>query len=122
MIGTEYDIDSKGKLIFLEEIGEEPYRIDRMLTQMRQSGKFEGCKGLALGVFERCEAKERDPEFPRSLTLKQVLKDRLGDLGIPVIYGLSFGHITNKFTLPFGIKAKLDTYNKRLTLLEEAVK
>jgi muramoyltetrapeptide carboxypeptidase len=122
MIGTEYDIDSKGKIIFLEEIGEEPYRIDRMLTQMRQSGKFEGCKGLALGVFERCEARERDPEFPRSLTLKQVLQDRLGDLGIPVIYGLSFGHITNKFTLPFGIKAKLDTYNKRLTLLEEAVK
>jgi muramoyltetrapeptide carboxypeptidase len=122
MIGTEYDIDSKDKIIFLEEIGEEPYRIDRMLTQMRQSGKFDGCKGLALGVFERCEARERDPEFPRSLTLKQVLQDRLGDLGIPVIYGLSFGHIKNKFTLPFGIKAKLDTYNKRLTLLEEAVK
>ena len=121
MIGTEYDIDSKGKIIFLEEIGEEPYRIDRMLTQMRQSGKFDGCRGLALGVFERCEARERDPEFPRSLTLKQVLKDRLGDLDIPVIYGLSFGHITNKFTLPFGIKAKLDTYNRKLTLIDKAV-
>ena len=53
MIGTEYDIDSKDKIIFLEEIGEEPYRIDRMLTQMRQSGKFDGCKGIALGVFRK---------------------------------------------------------------------
>ncbi len=121
MIGTEYDIDSEGKIIFLEEIGEEPYRVDRMLTQMRQSGKFDKCKGIALGVFRRCEIDESSPEFENSLSLKQVLKDRLGDLGVPVIYGLSFGHITNKFTLPFGIKAKLDTYNKRLTLLEKAV-
>jgi len=55
MIGTEYDIDSKCKIIFLEEIGEEPYRVDRMLTQMRQSGKFDECAGIALGVFKRCE-------------------------------------------------------------------
>ncbi len=121
MIGTEYDIDSKGKIIFLEEIGEEPYRVDRMLTQMRQSGKFEDCAGIALGVFRNCDVDLTDPEFENSLTLEQVLNDRLGDLGVPVIYGLSFGHITNKFTLPFGVKAELDTYNKKLTLLESAV-
>lgn len=122
MIGTEYDIDTKDKIIFLEDIGEEPYRIDRMLTQMKQSGKFDNCAGIALGVFRRCEIDEDDPEFANSLTLQQVFEDRLGDLNVPVIYGLSFGHITNKFTLPFGIKASLDTYNKRLTLLENAVK
>lgn len=121
MIGTKYDIDSKGKIIFLEEIGEEPYRVDRMLTQMRQSGKFEDCAGIALGVFRNCDVDLNDPEFENSLTLEQVLNDRLSDLGVPVIYGLSFGHITNKFTLPFGIKAELDTYNKKLTLLESAV-
>ena len=121
MIGTEYDIDSKGKIIFLEEIGEEPYRIDRMLTQMIQSGKFENCAGIALGVFRKCDVDPDEPEFENSLTLEQVLEDRLSDLGVPVIYGLSFGHITNKFTLPFGVKAKLDTYNKSLTLLESAV-
>ncbi len=121
MIGTEYDIDSKGKIIFLEEIGEEPYRIDRMLTQMIQSGKFEDCSGIALGVFRKCDVDPDEPEFENSLTLEQVLEDRLSDLGVPVIYGLSFGHITNKFTLPFGVKAKLDTYNKSLTLLESAV-
>lgn len=121
MIGTEYDIDTKGKIIFLEDIGEEPYRIDRMLTQMRQSGKFDDCAGIALGVFRRCEIDEDDPEFANSLTLQQVFEDRLGDLNVPVIYGLSFGHITNKFTLPFGINASLDTYNKKITLLENSV-
>jgi len=121
MIGTEYDIDTENKIIFLEDIGEEPYRIDRMLTQMRQSGKFNKCSGVVLGIFRRCEIDQNDPEFENSLTLKQVLQDRLGDLGIPVIYGMSFGHITNKFTLPFGINAKIDTYNKSLTLLESPV-
>lgn len=121
MIGTEYDIDTDGKIIFLEDIGEEPYRIDRMLTQMKQSGKFKNCAGIALGVFRKCEIDPDDPEFDNSLTLQQVFIDRLGDLDVPVIYGLSFGHITNKFTLPFGIKAKLDTYNKSLTLLENSV-
>lgn len=121
LIGTEYDIDTKNKIIFLEDIGEEPYRIDRMLTQMKLSGKFENCAGIALGIFRRCEIDPNDPEFENSLTLYQVFKDRLGDLGIPVISGLSFGHITNKFTLPFGISAQLDTYNAKLTLLENSV-
>ncbi|MBK7104278.1 MAG: LD-carboxypeptidase [Ignavibacteriae bacterium] len=121
MIGTEYDIDTKGKIIFLEEIGEEPYRIDRMLTQMKQSGKFKNCAGIALGVFKNCDVKKEDPEFENSLTLQQVFKDVLGDLKIPVIYGLSFGHIENKFTLPFGVKASLNTFDKSLTLLEKSV-
>lgn len=121
MIGTEFDIETKDKIIFLEDIGEEPYRIDRMLTQMRQSGKFDNCSGIALGVFRKCDVDQDDPEFENSLTLQQVFDDRLGDLGVPVIYGLSFGHIINKFTLPFGVNARLDTYNKRITLLESAV-
>jgi muramoyltetrapeptide carboxypeptidase len=121
LIGTPYDVDFKGKIVYLEEIGEEPYRIDRMLTQMIQSGKFDGAAGIALGVFHKCEPKEKDPEFPKSFTLFEVLEDRLFKLGIPAIYGLSFGHITDKFTLPFGTLAELDTINQSLTLLEPAV-
>ncbi|HPN39429.1 MAG TPA: LD-carboxypeptidase [Melioribacteraceae bacterium] len=120
-IGTKYDIDLKGKILFLEEINEEPYRIDRMLTQMINAGKFEGISGIALGVFKGCEKKKRDASFEDSLTLKEVLIDRLKSLNVPTIYGLSFGHIKNKFTLPIGIKAKLDTFNNTLTLLEPAV-
>ncbi|MBZ0198901.1 MAG: LD-carboxypeptidase [Ignavibacteriaceae bacterium] len=121
MIGTDYDVDYKDKIIFLEEIGEEPYRIDRMLTQMIESGKFENASGVMLGVFHNCEAKEHDPSFPISLSLKEVLLDRLGNLKIPVIYGMSFGHVTNKFTLPFGIEAELDSGDQTIKLLENAV-
>lgn len=121
MIGTEYDVDTSGKIIFLEEIGEEPYRIDRMLTQMIQSGKFEKAAGIALGVFEKCEVKTTDPAFTNSLTLQEVLYDKLYSLNIPIVYGFSFGHVVNKFTLPFGIMTEIDADNQTLTLLEPAV-
>ncbi len=120
-IGTKYDIDLKGKILFLEEINEEPYRIDRMLTQLINADKFNGIAGIALGVFRKCEVKKVDPSFSISFTLKEVLLDRLKALNVPTVYGLSFGHITNKFTLPFGINAKLNTNNFTLTLTEPAV-
>jgi muramoyltetrapeptide carboxypeptidase len=121
LIGTKFDFNGEGKIIFLEEIGEEPYRIDRMLTQIIQCGKFEKAAGIVMGVFEDCEPKEKDPSFSTSFSLMEVLFDRLSNLNIPVIYGLSFGHIKNKFTLPIGIKAELDTINQTITLLENAV-
>ncbi len=121
LIGTEYDIDYSGRIIFLEEFLEEPYRVDRMLTQMIQAGKFENAAGVALGVFKLCEPSKINPSFNGSFSLMDVLKDRLGNLGIPVIYGLSFGHVADKFTLPFGIKAELNTETKKLKLLEAAV-
>lgn len=121
LIGTEYDVDYSGKIIFLEEFIEEPYRIDRMLTQMIQAGKFEDAAGIALGVFKLCEPNKTNPSFKGSFTLMEVLKDRLGNLGIPVIYGLSFGHVVDKFTLPVGVKAELKTETQQLKLLESAV-
>jgi muramoyltetrapeptide carboxypeptidase len=121
LIGTKYDFNSEDKIIFLEEIGEEPYRIDRMLTQLIQSGKFDKAAGIAMGVFHNCEPKEKDPSFSTSFSLMEVLFDRLSNLNIPVIYGLSFGHIKNKFTLPVGINAELDTINQTITLLENSV-
>jgi muramoyltetrapeptide carboxypeptidase len=121
IIGTPYDIDFSGKIIFLEEFLEEPYRIDRMLTQMIQAGKFEKASGVALGVFKMCESNPDNPSFNNSFTLIEVLKDRLEHLKIPVIYGLSFGHVIDKFTLPFGVKAELNTFNQSITLSESAV-
>ncbi|MFA6596996.1 MAG: LD-carboxypeptidase [Ignavibacteriaceae bacterium] len=121
LIGTKYDVDSKGKIIFLEEVGEEPYRVDRMLTQMIQAGKFKHAAGVALGVFSKCEPKPDESGIANSFSLSEVLQERLFQLKIPVLYGLSFGHIVNKFTLPFGINAELDVDNQKLTLLEEGV-
>jgi muramoyltetrapeptide carboxypeptidase len=121
LIGTDYDVDYSGKIIFLEEFVEEPYRIDRMLTQMIQAGKFEDAAGVALGVFKLCESDKSNPSFQNSYTLMEVLQDRLGNLGIPVIYGLSFGHVVDKFTLPVGAKAELNTETQQLKLLAQAV-
>jgi len=121
LIGTDYDIDTKGKIIFLEEYIEEPYRVDRMLTQIVQAGKFDEAAGVALGVFRKCESKKENPSFLNSFTLMEVLKDRLSNLKIPVVYGMSFGHVKDKFTIPFGIKAELDADNYKLKLLEAAV-
>ncbi len=117
MVGTDYNFDASNKLLFLEDIGEQPYRIDRMLTQLRQSANLDKAKGIAIGVCSGCEAKPTD----RSLSLIETLKDRLLDLNIPVIYGLSFGHIEHQCTLPVGIQASLNTENQSITLLEEAV-
>ncbi|GJM35652.1 MAG: putative murein peptide carboxypeptidase [Saprospiraceae bacterium] len=117
MIGTPYAIDVKDKILFVEEIGEKPYRIDRMLTQMRQAYDLNQTAGILLGVFEDCQPKEDD----RSLSLMETLRDRLGDLKVPVLYGFSFGHIRNQCTLPVGIRARMNTAGGTVTLLEAGV-
>ncbi len=121
LIGTEFDIETKNKIIFLEEIGEEPYRIDRMLTQMIQAGKFDNAAGVAMGIFRNCESKLDNPSFEKSFNLMEVLQDRFSNLKIPVVYGMSFGHVKDKFTLPVGINVKLNTNEQTITLLENGV-
>lgn len=117
LAGTRFALrNTKGKILFIEDVREQPYRIDRMLTQLLQTIDLRGLAGIALGIFDDCNPKESD-----SQSLTDVLKDRLGNLGIPVIYGLSFGHIRDQFTLPIGIKAELDTEKATLTFLETAV-
>ena len=118
MAGTPFALRNiKGKILFIEEVGEQPYRIDRMLTQLLQSVNLRQAAGIALGVFKGCNPEGEAP----SQSLIEVIKDRLGNLGIPVIYGLSFGHIQDQFTLPIGTKAELDTENRAMTFLETSV-
>ncbi|MFP4095691.1 MAG: LD-carboxypeptidase [Cyclobacteriaceae bacterium] len=116
--GTDYDLDMRGKIVFIEDVGEAPYRIDRMLTQlMLAKDKLPAAAGVLLGVFSDSDTDDLD----RSLSLAQVLQDRLAGLGVPVLYGLSFGHISQNMTLPFGLRARLDADNKKLVLLEKPV-
>lgn len=122
MIGTKYDVNYDGKIVFLEEVGEEPYRVDRMFTHLINSGKLENAKGLALGIFSNCEVREVDPGFKESFKLSEVILDRVKDLNIPAVYGLPFGHVSRKTIIPFGAEAKLDSTNGTLELLEAAVK
>jgi muramoyltetrapeptide carboxypeptidase len=117
MIGTPYAAQVEGNLLFLEEVGEAPYRIDRMFTQLRQSGLLAQASGVILGVFQKCEAVDGEP----SLTLAEVLDDHLSSLRVPAAYGFSFGHIPHQVTLPVGVRAALDTDARTITLLEPAV-
>ncbi len=121
VIGTPYDVNYHNKIVFIEEVGEEPYRIDRMLTQLIEAGKFKKASGIMMGIFKNCEQKNDDPSFRKSFTLMEVLKDRLSGLKIPVVYGMSFGHVNDKFTIPFGALAELDADNQTFALLEKAV-
>ncbi len=121
LIGTPFDIDFSGKILFLEEIGESPYKIDRMLTQLLLSGKLAQLKGIALGVFIDCDDDPEDNDYDNSVSLEEVLKERLANLPIPIMYGLPFGHIKDNATLPFGVLAELNTEKESLTLLEPSV-
>lgn len=115
--GTPYAPSIKSKLLFIEDIGEKPYRIDRMLTTLRQAWPLEQAAGIVLGVFNDCEA-DTDSN---SLTLQETLKDRLSDLPIPIAYGLPIGHIDDMCTLPLGVPARLDADALSLTVLESGV-
>jgi muramoyltetrapeptide carboxypeptidase len=117
MAGTGFGLNATGKLIFMEDIDEKPYRVDRMLTQLRQSANLDQAAAFALGVFAGCVPEPGD----ESLTLAETVADRLSDLGRPAVYGLTFGHIANQCTLPMGIQAELDTDRFTLTLLEAGV-
>ncbi len=117
-LGTEFIPSLKNKILFMEDVGEKPYRIDRMLTSLRQAWPLSDLAGIVMGVFADCEAKSDS----RSLSLSQTIEDRLGDLNIPIIYGLSFGHIDDMCTLPMGINVRLDTASKSITLLEPWIK
>ena len=117
LVGTPYLPDTRNALLFLEEISEAPYRIDRMLTQLEQSGMLSQVRGAMLGVFVKCEPAASE----ESLGLVQALTDHFSARPIPSSYGLSFGHIASQWVLPIGVRAKFDADARTLTLFESAV-
>ena len=117
LAGTPFQPSFAGKIVFIEDVGEQPYRIDRLFTQLLQATDLQQAAGIALGVFIDCAAKT--PSY--SLTLTATLQDRLGNLGIPVVYGLPFGHVPEQVTFPYGVLADFDAGGRRLTFLEAGV-
>jgi muramoyltetrapeptide carboxypeptidase len=121
-LGTPFEIDTKGKILFLEEVGEEPYRIDRMLTQLELAGKFDDVKGVIIGESVECIPKKFNPSFSCTFSLEEVLIERFKGMRMPVLYNLACGHGREKLTLPIGIAATLDGDSGNLYLREGAVK
>lgn len=104
LMGTVYVPDWKGKILFLEEVKEEPYSIDRMLTQLKLCGVLDVIAGFVFGKCAKCLAEEPQKAF----TFHEVIMQHIKPLGIPAFYGAMIGHIENKLTVPLGIKATIN--------------
>jgi len=112
---TPYEIRTRDTIFFLEDLNEPPYRIDRMLMQLKLAGKLRGVRGIIFGEMRGCG--QRGAE---DYTLQQIVMRVLGDLRVPIAFGLKSGHVSSKnFTLPFGVRAKL-TVDENVTLQYEA--
>jgi muramoyltetrapeptide carboxypeptidase len=117
MVGSDYLPDFKSNILFLEEVGEDIYRVDRMLTQLKLAGILGEISGFIFGKCSRCDS----GESYGSLTLEEVLDDHIKPLGIPAWFGSMIGHIEDKFTIPLGVKAEIDADKGSIKLLEAAV-
>lgn len=115
-LGTPYEIDTRGAILFLEDVDEQPYRIDRLLQQLRLAGKFRFVAGVVFGEFVGCEAEDDASSF----SLLDVIKGAMKDITVPCYYGLATGHGVNKATLPLGVKAEIDAAKCLLTITEPA--
>lgn len=121
-MGTPYEIDTRGRILFLEDVDEEPYRIDRMLTQLRLAGKLDAAAGIIFGECSGCRPREFQPSFESTFSLGEVVDNILGRLNVPVLYGLTIGHTDDQLTLPLGVVTTLDADKGQLVIEEAGVR
>ncbi|MGE5702678.1 MAG: S66 peptidase family protein [Clostridia bacterium] len=114
LMGTPYELDTKGKLLFLEDINEEPYRIDRMLTQLALAGKLHDADGFLFGTWTRCNS----ARYADGFSVKDIVNNIVVPLGKPTIWNLQVGHGETNIALPFGIQASLDAEHGSLVFEE----
>jgi muramoyltetrapeptide carboxypeptidase len=111
-LGTPHDIHTDGTILFMEDLNAKPYQVDRMLMQLKLAGKLQSVKGIVFGEMLDC-VQSKDQEY----TLQEVVMRIVGDLGIPVAYGLRSGHVTRKnITLPIGVRASLNVNGEQVAL------
>lgn len=113
-LGTPYEVDTTGKLLFLEDTDEKPYRIERMLTHLKMAGKLDRLSGVVFGDFTRC-----DGEGTRDV--RQVIGELFADAPYPVVMGMAAGHGQENLALPFGVKMALNGQAGTLSLTESPV-
>lgn len=111
-IGTKFEVDTSGKILLIEDIGEEAVRVDSLLNQLRMSGKFNNVAGIVVGDFANTETQKK-----WTLTLDEVFDDYFKDLNVPVVKGFKIGHCEPHFAVPLGVEAILNADDKTLTIL-----
>lgn len=119
-LGTAYEVETRGRIVFLEDVDEEPFKVDRLLAQLTAAGKLADAAGVALGIFTGTE--KRNCPGPRSLSMREVFADHLLPLKVPVLRNVAVGHVRDQVTLPYGVAARMDAGAGTLTLLEAGVR
>jgi muramoyltetrapeptide carboxypeptidase len=116
-LGTPYDIQTAGTILFLEDVSAKPFQIDRMLMQLKLAGKLQDVRGIVFGEMMECR---QSPD--QDYTLEEVILGVVGDLGIPVAFGMRSGHVSRaNITLPIGVRARLEVGREvSLQILEPA--
>jgi muramoyltetrapeptide carboxypeptidase len=116
-LGTPWEFDARGAILLLEDVDVQAYQLDRMLLHLRQAGKFKGVRGIVLGEFLGAGASRA------GVTIVDVCRRRLGDLGVPIVFGAAVGHTARAIlTIPLGVRARLEASGEgRLDILEPAV-
>ncbi len=122
LIGTPWQPNFKNAILFLEDVGEAPYRWDRLLTQLLNGGRLQQVAGIAIGVNANCQDPRAQTTKEYRQTLTDVFRERLLPLKIPIVTGLPFGHVAMNATLPVGVRATLDANRGRLQLDEAGVR
>jgi muramoyltetrapeptide carboxypeptidase len=117
LLGTPWELDTKGRILIIEDVGEKTYALDRMLTHLRLAGKFEDCAGVVLGHFKNCEIEY--PEY--GFTIEEIIRDVAAPCGKPIFTGFQAGHCAPKITLPYGVNCRMDADACTLEVLEAAV-
>jgi muramoyltetrapeptide carboxypeptidase len=116
LLGTPYALDLGASILFIEDVGERPYRVDRQLTHLKLAGALEAVRGVALGEFVRCD----EPQ-PDAVKVEDVLRERLEAFELPALAGLPIGHGARNVALPLGARAVLDVGGGQLVVEEGAV-
>jgi muramoyltetrapeptide carboxypeptidase len=115
-LGAPWEVDTRGAILLIEEVGEQPYRIDRLLQQLRAAGKLAGLAGIGVGALEGCV----DARYPSPSAL-EVMEEVARALRIPLVAELPFGHVKRNFAWPVGARARIDGGTGELTILERGV-
>jgi muramoyltetrapeptide carboxypeptidase len=115
-MGTPYEIDASGKILFVEDLNSEPHDYDAAFTQLRQAGKLHSAAGIIVG---QCAGSDPHGTFVSNFSLEDLIEQHMGDLGIPVIYGLRLGHTPDQCVLPIGAQATLTATDEAVEIIVE---
>lgn len=120
-LGTPYEIETEGRILFMEDLHTEPWVMDHMMAHMKNAGKLQAAAGIVIGECYHCDPRAHEPAYHVDTSLEYIFDEYLAPLNIPVLYGLPLGHTENMATLPHGARVRVDADKKELSVLESGV-